>query len=154
MIIKFILAIDNSKPLSEAKETISIAKEIRKEWKEKGRLNDCPIVGVDFAPKPLEDKHLNMFESVLREAREDVGLKVTIHYAEYMNRKHSDDVLRFRPDRLGHAVNLVQFSLSLSSFLSFCTFVFVTKSGNFPLLRLVFCWFCSNEAVSGILLLV
>ena len=36
-----------------------------------------------------------------------MGLKITIHFAEFEDRDEQDVVLNFRPDRLGHAVNLV-----------------------------------------------
>merc|ERR1719242_1637950 len=35
-----------------------------------------------------------------------MGLRITIHFAEYYDRTEQDLVLSFRPERLGHAVNL------------------------------------------------
>lgn len=105
MIIKFLLTIDNSKPYSEAEETIEYAINHVKKYK-----NDSIIVGIDFAPKYQENNHILEYKNLLNKAREN-GLKITVHFAEYLNPRHNKNVLDFKPDRLGHAINLTKYDL-------------------------------------------
>lgn len=104
MIIRFILTINNAKPISEAWESLEIAKQHKMESIKNNSVNY--IVGIDFAPRPIEGKQFEYYEKLLIKARE-MGLKITVHFAEFYNRHQQDLALKFRPDRLGHAVYLV-----------------------------------------------
>eukprot|EP01083_Nonionella_stella_P075447 205137_1 len=101
MVIRFLVTIQNAKPIEEAQESLDIIEEYMKKNTDEENI----IVGVDFAPRPIEDKEFKYYENVLNRARQ-MGLKITIHFAEYYNRKEQDLVLNFKPDRLGHAVHL------------------------------------------------
>ena len=103
MIVKLILAIDNVKGFDEGEETVNLAIDICKEMKD-----ECPIVGIDFAPRPSTLKgtgHLDVYGVLLKKARYN-GLKITIHFAEYQNDLENIMTLNFKPDRLGHSVYL------------------------------------------------
>lgn len=103
MIIRFIVTMQNGKPLEEAEESLDIIAKYMANNRDAENL----IVGIDFAPRKHEGKTFKYFENVLCRARR-MGLKITIHFAEYYDRKEQDLVLSFRPDRLGHAVNLTE----------------------------------------------
>ncbi|ETO20815.1 hypothetical protein RFI_16403 [Reticulomyxa filosa] len=104
MTIKLILTIDNAKPYEEAVETVEL---IRTIWQEYSQSNKtCPLVGLDFAPKPFEDKHMNLYLPLLLKARDQYHIPITIHFAEYYHQQQQRQVLQFRPQRLGHAINM------------------------------------------------
>ena len=103
MIIRLILTIQNAKPLKESYETLDIVNEY---------YNDCKqnniepiIVGIDWAPRPIKNKEFKYFEDLLNKIKQ-AGINITIHFAEYYNREEQDLILNYRPDRLGHAINL------------------------------------------------
>eukprot|EP00483_Globobulimina_turgida_P003249 UN03254 len=103
MIIRFIITIQNAEPLEEAEESLSIIQN----YINNNADEENVIVGIDFAPRPIIDKQFKYYESVLNKAR-NMGLNITIHFAEFYDRKEQDLILNFGPDRVGHAVNLAE----------------------------------------------
>ena len=101
MIIRFLVTIQNAKPLEEGKESLDIIEE----YLNNNNDNENIIVGIDFAPRPIKNKCFKYYENILNRARK-MGLKITIHFAEFYDRNEQDLVLNFKPERLGHAVNL------------------------------------------------
>jgi len=103
MVVRFIVTIQNAVPIEEAHESLDIIERYLKQNSD----DEALIVGVDFAPRPIKGKTFAYYESVLQRAR-NLGLKVTVHFAEYYNRKEQDLVLNWRPERLGHAINITR----------------------------------------------
>ncbi|KAI9907247.1 hypothetical protein PsorP6_004020 [Peronosclerospora sorghi] len=95
--VRLLLSINRNQPVDLAEDTVNIALE-RKSQK------NCPyIVGIDFsgnAERPNSEFY--RFEHALMRAR-DGGLKLAVHFAEHFDDDESNRILKFRPDRLGHA---------------------------------------------------
>ncbi|KAL0239165.1 hypothetical protein PCE1_004856 [Barthelona sp. PCE] len=62
------------------------------------------IVGVDLAGNPS----LNTFQEFVPAltALRNMGLSITLHFAELMNKEEQQAMIDFNPDRLGHAVRV------------------------------------------------
>lgn len=85
---RLLVSVNRGQSLQDAWENLDIAK------------NSKLCVGVDFSGNPLAGKFIN-FVGVFEEARR-FGLKITVHTAEIEDESDTNDVLRFKPDRLGH----------------------------------------------------
>jgi adenosine deaminase len=83
-----IISVNRAQSLQDAWENLEIAK--------KSQL----CVGIDFSGNPNVGKFRD-FSVVFQEAR-NLGFKVTVHTAEIEDAEDTDDILRFKPDRLGH----------------------------------------------------
>ncbi|GMH62373.1 hypothetical protein TrST_g13765 [Triparma strigata] len=91
---RLIISVDRSKPVSEAYENVKIAVE-----KFNHPSNKC-LVGIDLGGDPTKGSFID-FLPVLTLARTS-GLKITVHCGEIINPSEIDEILNFRPDRLGH----------------------------------------------------
>lgn len=113
MVCRFIVAVDRSQTLQEATENVNLAIEFFQ--KEASAM----VVGVDLGGNPTKQDFRD-FQPVLQKAR-DAGLQVTVHCAEVpcgsdddaietesiiRAREEAVAILKFRPDRLGHALLL------------------------------------------------
>ena len=59
------------------------------------------IVGVDLCGNPIEGKFMDYWNELV--IFREMGYKITIHAGETIdNIKENDDILEFKPDRLGH----------------------------------------------------
>lgn len=85
---KLLISINRSLSLQEAWENLEIVK------------NSEYCVGIDFSGNPAVGKFRD-FLPVFLEARR-LGIKSTVHTAEILDDLDTDDILEFRPDRLGH----------------------------------------------------
>lgn len=105
--VRFLLSIDRAKGPVDAQRLLSIALELKLEHVNYGEL----IVGVDFSGNPTKqslDEELYDFKDylpVLIRAR-NAGLKVTLHCGEVPDPQEIEDMIRFRPERLGHCLCL------------------------------------------------
>jgi len=88
--VALLLSIARTETLAAAIETVEIAKD----FMFKG------VVGIDFSGNPTIDTS-NQFIPALTKARE-YGLKLALHYAESTNYVESKEILKIKPDRLGH----------------------------------------------------
>ncbi|KAJ8678735.1 hypothetical protein QAD02_014522 [Eretmocerus hayati] len=87
---KLLISVNRKQGLKAARENIHLAIELSKEHKE--------IVGIDLSGDPTKG---DAFLNLLDEARKS-GLKIAAHCAEVPNEKEAMDILKFKPDRLGH----------------------------------------------------
>lgn len=86
-----ILSVNRSENIDHAYETV----ELIEKYKNKG------LIGIDFSGNPISGD-FSQFHGPFELARKK-KIKTTIHFAEMENEKDSLDILRFKPDRLGHA---------------------------------------------------
>ena len=88
IIVRIIVSVNRGLTLEDAEKNLEIAK-------------NCKVcVGLDFSGNPNQGKFRDFIE-VFEKARE-FGLKITVHTAEVQDDQDTDDILRFKPDRLGH----------------------------------------------------
>lgn len=91
---KLLLSINRAMKLDEAREVVLIANEFK----------DRGVVGIDFSGNPLLVNFVD-FIPVLEQAR-GLGLPITVHLAEVLSHADTEAVLRFKPERVGHACYL------------------------------------------------
>lgn len=103
MTVRLLFSIDRGKSIADAEDTLNLAERLRKEF--------TVICGIDFSGNPSKGRFSD-FVGLLRNAR-DSGLKITLHAAEVPEAEDiADDdtemsqMIRFRPDRFGHALHL------------------------------------------------
>ena len=69
------------------------------------------IAGVELSGDPRKGSFSNLKE-ILTQARDEYGLKISLHCAETKDQiPESQEMIDFRPDRLGHCCYLVSSSL-------------------------------------------
>ena len=96
--LRMLLSVDRTGGLDKAMETVALAARLREDANSGGaRL----IVGMDFSGNPTKE----CFETYVP-AFDKAGLKVSAHTGEVDDKADTDGILRFRPDRLGHALFL------------------------------------------------
>lgn len=93
MVCRFIVSIDRSASIQEAVENLEAAVELQ---------STGLIVGLDLGGNPTKQS-FKLFEPIFQKARTEYGFKCTIHCAEVESHEYHD-IIKFRPDRLGHAV--------------------------------------------------
>ena len=94
IIVKLLLSMSRSESLEKARETLEIAKK----YKDTGY-----IIGLDYSGSPFQ-KSFRDFIEIYQEGR-DYGLKIAVHTAELPDEKtkqETDEILTFKPDRIGH----------------------------------------------------
>ena len=110
---RLLFSIDRGKSIADAEDTLRLVESLRKDF--------TVVCGIDFSGNPCKGRFSD-FVGLLQNAR-DAGLKVTLHAAEVPEAEPiADDdtemsqMIRFRPDRFGHALHLrphhVQVSLA------------------------------------------
>ncbi|KAF5297888.1 hypothetical protein FQA39_LY11873 [Lamprigera yunnana] len=89
--VKLLLSINRSHALEEIQETMGLILEM---------YNIYPhiIKGVDFSGNP----NLGTFPEQLFIKAREAGLKITLHCAEVVNNEEVYQMLKFKPDRIGH----------------------------------------------------
>ncbi|CAG9314532.1 unnamed protein product [Blepharisma stoltei] len=92
MVTKVLISVNRAQSVEAAWENIELAK------------NYPECVGVEFSGNPNIAKFRDFLE-VFNHAR-DIGMKVSIHTAEIPDNEDTLDIIRFRPDRLGHCCYL------------------------------------------------
>nr|CAI5834393.1 unnamed protein product [Callosobruchus analis] len=95
IIVKLILSIDRRLSIEESFDSLNVI------LKMKSKYPDV-IVGIDLSGNPHEGE----FNVDLFQKARDSGLKTAIHCAEIKNDEEVEKILRFGPDRLGHATFL------------------------------------------------
>ncbi|KAL2712210.1 adenosine deaminase-like protein [Vespula squamosa] len=91
IIVRLLISVDRAQDYENAKENCTLAKSYSKKFPDL-------IIGVDLSGDPAKG---NLYLDLLHDVRK-AGLKVVIHCAEIPNRADTWDVLKFRPDRIGH----------------------------------------------------
>ncbi|CAM9272345.1 unnamed protein product [Ascophyllum nodosum] len=99
LIPRLLLSIDRGRTVDDAMVVAKLAVKLRR-----NELWGAYVVGVDFSGNPTKGAFED-FRPALELARSG-GLKVTAHCGEVPNDSEFSAVVRFRPDRLGHAVVL------------------------------------------------
>nr|CCA27197.1 adenosine deaminaselike protein putative [Albugo laibachii Nc14] len=93
--VRLLLSINRNNSVSNAADIVQLALK----WKAMSRY----VVGVDFSGNAsgLDSKFIKLLP-VLSTAR-DRGLKISAHFAEHPDEIEAQEILSFRPDRVGHA---------------------------------------------------
>lgn len=91
MVVKLILSINRSHLVSETEETLNVIIKMKE-------LHPDLIKGVDLCGDPSSGS----FNAKLFETARESGLYVTLHCGEVSNENEVVQMLKFKPDRLGH----------------------------------------------------
>ncbi|XP_072942045.1 N6-Methyl-AMP deaminase [Epargyreus clarus] len=92
---QLILSINRSCPLSEGEETVNLAVEYYKNFPE-------ILVGIDLSGNPTAGRFQDFVPALTR--AKEAGLKITLHCGEICNPREISEMLKFKPDRIGHGV--------------------------------------------------
>ncbi|EFA07116.1 adenosine deaminase-like protein [Tribolium castaneum] len=95
IIVKLLLSIDRSNNL-KVEENMEVIIKMKEKYPH-------VIKGVDFSGNP----YVGGFNPKLFQKARDSGLFVTLHCAEIKNDKEVEEILKFRPDRIGHGTFLL-----------------------------------------------
>ncbi|XP_011494029.1 PREDICTED: adenosine deaminase-like protein [Ceratosolen solmsi marchali] len=98
IIVKLLISINRKQGYKAAKENIHLAIDMCKEYKN--------IVGIDLSGDPTKGE---AFIELLYQARK-AGLKIAAHCAEVANEVECMNILKFKPERLGHGTCIHQHS--------------------------------------------
>ncbi|XP_011648396.1 adenosine deaminase-like protein [Pogonomyrmex barbatus] len=91
ILVKLLISVNRKQGYESAEENINLAMQFMKKYPEY-------IVGIDLSGDPTTgDSFLELLE-----ASRKVGLRITAHCAEVPNEIETKDILKFKPDRLGH----------------------------------------------------
>ncbi|XP_049865026.1 adenosine deaminase-like protein [Pectinophora gossypiella] len=93
IITRLIISICRHSPLADAEEIADLAIEFYKSYPD-------IVVGIDFSGNPTVGSFKD-FVPALSRARE-AGLKVTLHCGEVFNPSEVQEMLEFKPERIGH----------------------------------------------------
>jgi len=99
--VRLLLSVDRTGGAERAMATVRLAARLRDDASSGGAKY---IVGVDFSGNPTRGKFADYVE-VFEEARR-CGLRIAVHVGEVDDPQDTAAVVRFRPDRLGHALLL------------------------------------------------
>lgn len=101
--VRLLFSIDRAKSVEDAEDTLRLIRVLRSEY--------SVVIGIDFSGNPTKGQFSD-FLGVLQRARDD-GLKITLHAAEVPEPEDLTDdctemslMMKFRPDRFGHALHL------------------------------------------------
>jgi adenosine deaminase len=97
IVVKLLVSIDRKLSVLEADENVTLALN----WSEK--YPDI-VVGMDLSGDPRKGTFDSLIPSLQR--AKDKGLKLTLHLPEVVNVPEAEQMLNFRPHRVGHAVNI------------------------------------------------
>ena len=92
--VRLLLSISRAENVEKARETLEVAKKY---------FQTGYVIGIDYSGNPYKNT-FNDYLQILAEARE-FGLKIAVHCAELPDEKtlkETYDVLKFKPDRVGH----------------------------------------------------
>ncbi|CAH2016556.1 unnamed protein product [Acanthoscelides obtectus] len=95
IIVKLILSIDRRNSIEQSLDSLNVILKMKLKYPD-------VIVGIDFSGNPAEGE---FNEDLFKKAREG-GLKTSIHCGEIRNDEEIEKILKFGPDRLGHATFL------------------------------------------------
>lgn len=91
ILVKLLISINRKQDYESAEENINLAIQFKEKYPEY-------VVGIDLSGDPTAgDSFLKLLE-ISRKA----GLRITAHCAEVPNEVETNDILKFKPDRLGH----------------------------------------------------
>ena len=93
--VRYIVSIDRTKSVEEARENLAMCVAARKE--------SSLVVGLELSGDPRKGSFSD-FLPVFEEARKEHGLKITLHCAEVEEQAGAEaqSMIDFKPDRLGH----------------------------------------------------
>jgi adenosine deaminase len=87
--VNLLLSVNRSLGLKEAEECISLVEE----------FYGNGVTGIDFSGNPMKNS-FKEFETIFKRVKH---LNLTVHFAEVVDEEDSLDILKFKPQRLGHA---------------------------------------------------
>ncbi|XP_018304077.1 adenosine deaminase-like protein [Mycetomoellerius zeteki] len=91
ILVKLLVSINRKQGYEPAEENINLAIQFMEKHPEH-------VVGIDLSGDPtVGDSFLELLETSRK-----VGLRITAHCAEVPNEMETNDILKFKPDRLGH----------------------------------------------------
>jgi len=91
ILVKLLISINRKQGYESAEENINLAIQFMEKY-------PGYVVGIDLSGDPTTgDSFLELLETSRK-----VGLKITAHCAEVPNEVETNDILKFKPDRLGH----------------------------------------------------
>ena len=109
---RLLISLDRGKPVDDAQDTLRVIEPFV-------RAHRDILVGLDLSGDPRKGSFVD-FMPLLKHGREQLGLKISVHAAEVGQSSDVADedtemtkILRFRPDRLGHALFLRNYHLAL-----------------------------------------
>jgi adenosine deaminase len=107
IVCRLLLSIDRARPLSEARSALDIARVLL--CLPTAHKFHGLVVGLDLSGDPTKSS-FSAFKPLLLQARTEFGdkLPISLHFAEVENAEEALQMLRFRPERLGHALCLTQ----------------------------------------------
>ncbi|CAH2091744.1 unnamed protein product [Euphydryas editha] len=91
----FIISINRSSPKNEVEMITDLAIEYHKKYPDL-------VVGIELSGNPAVGKFSHFLPALTRSR--EAGLKVTLHCGEIPNPQEVTEMLKFRPDRIGHGV--------------------------------------------------
>jgi adenosine deaminase len=97
--VRYIISINRTQGVEAARENLELAVQARKE--------SNIVVGLELSGDPRSGSFADI-KPVLEEARTEHGLKITLHCAESEEQSGAEaqDMIEFKPDRLGHCCYL------------------------------------------------
>ncbi|GLV40609.1 Adenosine deaminase [Carabus blaptoides fortunei] len=90
--VTLILSLDRTQTMAEASENVELALEY-------GKTCSSIVRGIDVSGDPSRG---TWFEALLKRVRAESNLKITVHCGEVVNEREIDEILDFKPDRIGH----------------------------------------------------
>lgn len=122
MVVRLLVSVNRALSLSEAEENVSLALECARRFdgpfgdtvrNDVGEVIGCEpiVVGVELSGDPTKGD-ARSFLPQLQRARES-GLKISIHLAEVENNAETEALLRWHPERVGHAIHMSEANLQL-----------------------------------------
>lgn len=102
LVARVILSLDRARPVADAKATAALAESLLEDHEHAGLL-----VGVELSGNPSVGRFAD-FAPILDGIRKRFGdrLPLALHFAELRDDAEAAEMLRFHPDRLGHAVQM------------------------------------------------
>lgn len=92
IIVKLLLSINRKDDIKTSEDTLLLILKMHRKYPD-------IIKGIDLSGNPK----VGFFNKALFQTARDAGLKISLHCAEVKNDSEVEDMLNFKPDRIGHA---------------------------------------------------
>lgn len=110
MTCAYLVSVNRTAPAEVARRTVDTMLELKEKWggveaTDEQRAMLKKIVGIELGGDPAAGHFDEDFQVEFRRAREE-GFKVSLHCAEQKAQTDGQEMIDFRPDRLGHCIFL------------------------------------------------